>query len=220
MAGQGGSDPAPPRPGGLAGQLAAADIVRVSAARLPRRHFTIEAGTQIPCTLQTAIDSTLSGLVSCVIPYDVRSATGQIVLLEKGTRVLGEYQGGIQQGEARVFVVWNRAVSPGGVAVTLASPGADSLGRSGVPGEVETFFWKRYGAALLLSLIGDGTTLALGAAAGAAQTLATPRTAASEALRADAGIRPRLRAAQGAALVIVAARDLDFSSVYSLRLRQ
>lgn len=36
---------------------------------MPNRNFTIEAGTQIPCVLQTALDSTLSGLVGCVVPY-------------------------------------------------------------------------------------------------------------------------------------------------------
>lgn len=206
--------------GPVASELQGSDIVRVSASTLPNRGFTIEAGTQIPCTLQTALDSTLSGLVSCVIPYDVRSATGQVILLEKGTRILGEYQGGIQQGQARIFIIWNRAVSPKGVAVSLASPSADTLGRSGQDGEVENFFFKRFGGALLLSLIGDGSQALANSISGVEQTFNAPNQAAAEALRNDIRIRPVLRAPQGSSAVIIASRDLDFSNVYSLRLKR
>src|SRR3546814_9651628 len=43
--------------------------------------------------------------------------------MEKGTRVLGEYRVGIQQGQNRLFVLWTRAVTPQGVRIDLASPG-------------------------------------------------------------------------------------------------
>lgn len=211
---------APAPAGPVASELQGSDIVRVSASTLPNRGFTIEAGTQIPCTLQTALDSTLSGLVSCVIPYDVRSATGQVILLEKGTRILGEYQGGIQQGQSRIFIIWNRAVSPKGVTVNLASPSADTLGRSGQAGEVENFFFKRFGGALLLSLIGDGSQALANSISGVEQTFNAPNQAAAEALRNDIRIRPVLRAPQGSSAVIIASRDLDFSNVYSLRLKR
>jgi type IV secretion system protein VirB10 len=29
-----------------------------------------------------------------------------VVLLDKGTKVLGQYSGGITQGQARMFVLW------------------------------------------------------------------------------------------------------------------
>jgi len=206
--------------GGLSDRLRTSPVQRVRASRLPNRGFSIEAGTQIGCVLETAIDSTLSGLVTCLLPYDVRSATGQVVLLERGSRVLGEYQGGIQQGEARVFVVWNRVVSPNGVAIDLGSPASDGLGRAGVEGDVENFFFKKYGAALLLSIVGDASGAIAGRVSGADQTFSTPNQAASDALRNDSNIRPVLRAPQGSSLVITAARDLDFSDIYALRLRR
>ena len=206
--------------GDLSSQLEVAQVTRVNASRMPNRNFTIEAGTQIPCVLQTALDSTLSGLVSCIVPYDVRSATGKVVLLEKGTRVLGEYKGGIQQGEARVFVVWNRAVTPVGVAINLGSPAADGVGRSGVPGDVNSFFWKRFGGALLLSLVSDASSAASNRVYGVNQTMQAPNSAANTALENDMRIKPVLRAPQGSNLMIVAAKDLDFSNVYSLRLKR
>lgn len=212
--------PAAPPPSTFNDTLNASSIVRVGASRMPNRGFTIEAGTHLPCTLQTALDSTLSGLVTCLLPNDVRSATGQVVLLEKGSRVLGEYQGGIRQGEARIFIVWNRVVSPQGISINLLSPATDSLGRSGIAGDVETFFWRRFGGALLLSLVGDAGSALSNRASGVRETTTAPNQAATRALEEDINIRPVLRAPQGTQLQIVASRDLDFSDVYSLRLRR
>jgi len=42
----------------------------------------------------------------------------------------------------------------------LSSPGTDSLGRSGVDGFVDTHFWERFGAGLLLSVIDDAFQIA------------------------------------------------------------
>src|SRR3546814_15212083 len=78
------------------------------------------------------MDSTQPGLTSCVIPNDIWSANGKVILMEKGTRVLGEYSGGFSQGEHRIFVLWNRAITPAGISVNLGSPAADQLGRAGM----------------------------------------------------------------------------------------
>lgn len=205
---------------GLEKSLQGRSIRRIGASEQLNRNFTVEAGAQIPCVLQTALDSTLSGLVTCVVSNDIRSATGQVVLMEKGTRIIGEYQGGLRQGQARVFVAWNRAVTPQGVAMELASPAADSLGRTGITGDVETFFWKRFGGALLLSIVGDAGNAVSNAVSGAREITNVPDSVASEALRGQGNISPVLRAPQGTNIVVLAAHDLDFSSVYSLRLRR
>ena len=97
------------------------------------------------------MDSTTPGYVTCLVPRDVYSDNGAVVLMEKGTRVLGEYRAGLRQGQRRLFVLWTRAVTPDGVAIALASPAADALGRAGFDGEIDTHFWERFGGALLLS---------------------------------------------------------------------
>ena len=56
----------------------------------------------MPCVLQTAMDSTTPGYVTCVLPRDAWSDNGAVVLMERGTRVLGEYRGGLQQGRRRL----------------------------------------------------------------------------------------------------------------------
>lgn len=204
----------------LESRLNSTSIVTAKAGALSNRNFLVTAGSQIPCVLQTAMDSTLPGFTSCIVPRSVFSDNGRVVLMEKGTRVLGEYQGGLQQGQNRLFVVWNRAITPTGITIALGSPAADALGRSGMSGEVETFFWKRFGGALLLSMVSDLGSAASNRLSGASETSRAPNQAAATALENDIGIQPRLRAPQGTEMTIFVAKDVDFSNVYSLRLKR
>ena len=194
-------------------------VGQARAGRLPDRNLLITAGTSVPCILQTAMDSTTPGYVTCVLPRDAWSDNGAVVLMERGTRVLGEYRGGLQQGRRRLFVLWTRAVTPTGVAVALASPAADALGRSGFDGVVDTHFWDRFGGALLLSIVDDGVYAALGDSGGASSTARLPSDAAGVALQGSVDIPPTLRKDQGAEVSIFVAQDLDFAGVYQLRPR-
>ena len=189
------------------------------AQQLGDRNFLILAGTTIPCVLQTVMDSGTAGYVTCVIPNDVWSDNGAVVLLEKGSRVLGEYRSGMRQGQRRLFVLWTRAVTPRGVAIALASPASDALGRAGFDGDVDAHFWDRFGGALLLSIVDSGAYAIAGHDTGASVTR-VPSDAASVALQGSADIAPTLRKPQGSEVAILAAQDFDFSSVYGLRARQ
>ena len=186
------------------------------AGRLPDRNFLILAGTNLPCVLMSALDSTISGQVSCLTPRDVLSDNGATVLLDRGTRVLGEHRSGMRQGERRIFVLWTRAVTPSGVVVSLNSPAADSLGRAGFDGDVDSRFWARFGGAMALSLIDDGAYAAFGSAN---QYARAPSDAAAVALEANLDIAPVLRKHHGEEVSIYVAHDLDFSDVYGLRPR-
>src|SRR4029078_5436798 len=107
------------------------------------------------CTLETAIDSTLPGMTTCITATDTFGTDGRIVLLERGTKLVGETRGQVQQGAARLFVLWSEARTPTGVVIPLASPGTDELGRSGLQGKVKRHCFERFGAAILISVI-DG----------------------------------------------------------------
>jgi type IV secretion system protein VirB10 len=188
------------------------------ASRLPDRNLLIVAGAAIPCLLQTAMDTATPGYVSCLIPRDVYSDNGAVVLLEKGTKVLGEYRSSLKQGQNRLFVLWTRAVTPAGVAIRLESPAADALGRAGFDGSLDTHFWDRFGGALLLSIVDDGTN-ALAASNAAPATTRVPSDAAAVALQNSVNIPPSLRKPQGAEVSIFVAQDFDFSGVYALKAR-
>jgi type IV secretion system protein VirB10 len=207
---------AAPAPTELDGLRQGSQISTLRAGRVGDRNYLILAGAVLPCVLRTALDSTTPGYVSCVVPIDVYSDNGAVVLLEKGSRVLGEYRSAsLKQGQRRIFVLWTRAVTPAGVAIALASPAADALGRAGFDGEVDRHFWDRFGGALLLSLVDDAAYAAAGSS-GAGQ-VRLPSDAAAVALQGSAAIGPTLRKDPGGEVSIFVAHDLDFSGVYGLQ---
>lgn len=216
-----GADAAAPRELTNLDRLRRASAIGQAQARsLPDRNFLVTAGTFIPCVLQTAMDSSQPGFVTCIIPRAVYSDNGRVVLMEKGTKVFGEYQGGLNRGQYRLFVLWNRAVTPRGIAIDVASPATDALGRSGMAGRVNTFFWQRFGTALLFSLVEDAATVGSEAVgSNGANTTRVPSDAASTIIQQNADIKPVLRKNQGEDVGITVGQDFDFSSVYGLSLK-
>jgi type IV secretion system protein VirB10 len=191
------------------------------AGLLGNRNLVIAMGTSIPCVLETALSSDQPGFTSCVINRDILSDNGRVVLLAKGTQVVGEYRSGLQRGQSRLFVLWSRAKTPEGVIVTLASPATDALGRAGFDGWVDTHWWERFGSALLLSVVGDGTRYLAGEVQNSQVqingTTQAGQQAAAIAVEQSINIPPTLNKNQGELVSIFVARDLDFSDVYRLR---
>lgn len=198
----------------------ASAIGQAQARPLPDRNFLITAGSFIPCVLQSAMDSSQPGYVSCIVPRNIYSDNGRVVLMEKGTKIVGEYQGGLDRGQYRLFVLWTRAVTPRGIAIDVASPATDALGRGGMDGRVNNFFWQRFGTALLFSLVEDAATVGAEAVGNSASnTTRVPSDAASTILQQNGQIRPVLRKNQGEDVGITVAQDFDFSTVYGLALK-
>ena len=193
----------------------------VRAQVLPTQRLLLPKGAFIDCTLETAIDSTLPGMTTCVMATDAFGVDGQVVLLERGTKLIGETRGQVQQGSARVFVLWTEARTPAGVIVPLASPGADELGRSGLPGVVNNHFWQRFGAAILVSVIDGAVEGAVQSARGGSGTVIVNPSASqgvmTEVLKGTINIPPTVTKQQGDRIQVLVARDLDFRSVYELR---
>ena len=198
----------------------ASAIGQAQARPLPDRNFLITAGSFIPCVLQSAMDSSQPGYVSCIVPRNIYSDNGRVVLMEKGTKIVGEYQGGLNRGQYRLFVLWTRAVTPRGIAIDVASPATDALGRGGMDGRVDNFFWQRLGTALLFSLVEDAATVGSEAVGNSASnTTRVPSDAASTILQQNSQIKPVLRKNQGEDVGITVAQDFDFSTVYGLALK-
>jgi type IV secretion system protein VirB10 len=193
----------------------------VSARLLPTRRFLLPKGAFVDCTLETAIDSTYPGLTTCITATDTFSADGNVVLLERGTKLVGESQAQVQQGSARLYVLWDEARTPTGVIVPLSSPGTDELGRSGLPGEVNRHFWQRFGAAILVTVI-DGAVQAgvQAASSNNGATIVNPAGSteiATEVLKSTVAIPPTITKRQGDRIQVLVARDIDFRGVYELK---
>lgn len=193
----------------------------VAASLLPTRRFLLAKGAFIDCTLETAIDSTLPGMTTCVTATDTFSADGSVVLLERGTKLVGETHGQVQQGAARLFVLWTEARTPTGVVVPLSSPGTDELGRSGLAGEVNRHFWDRFGAAILMTVINGAVQGAVNSQNSGGSVVVSPSTSTdvmTEVLRSTVSIPPTITKAQGDRIQVFVARDVDFRPVYALRM--
>jgi type IV secretion system protein VirB10 len=190
----------------------------VRAKVLPSQQLLLPKGAFVDCTLETAIDSSLPGLTTCVTATDTFGADGRVVLLERGTKLFGETRGEVRQGGARIFVLWTEARTPTGVVVPLASPGTDELGRSGLPGQVDRHFLDRFGAALLISVI-EGAVQAAAQPKSGGAVIYNPTAATdvvTEVLKSTVNIPPTVRKQNGDRIQILVARDLDFRSVYAL----
>jgi type IV secretion system protein VirB10 len=216
-----GSSAAMTEPGELSALLRPSVTTAVRAQVLPTQRLLLPKGAFLDCTLETAIDSTLPGMTTCVMATDTFGVDGEVVLLERGTKLVGETRGQVQQGSARVFVLWNEARTPAGVIVPLASPGADELGRSGLPGAVDRHFWERFGAAMLVSVIDGAIQAAVQSSRGSSGTVIVNPSATqdvmTEVLKGTINIPPTVVKHQGDRIQVLVARDLDFRSVYELK---
>jgi type IV secretion system protein VirB10 len=192
-------------------RLGNAGVETASATRLADPARTITQGTLIPAILETAIDTDLPGYVRAVVSEDVRSFDGTRVLVPRSSRLIGQYKSGLAAGQTRAYVMWTRLIRPDGVSVALASPGIEYSGRSGLSGEVNSHFFKRYGAAGLLSVIGGiGSLVSTGASV---VISGSSSSAASAAVQHDGQIPPTIRVPQGQPIRVFTARDLDFSGL-------
>ena len=204
----------------LEGLLKPSTTPAALARVLPTQRLLLPKGAFIDCTLETAIDSSLPGMTTCVTATDTFGVDGTTVLLERGSKLVGETKGEVQQGVARVFVLWSEARTPTGVMIPLASPGTDELGRSGLQGEVNRHFFERFGAAILISVI-DGVVQGAAQSSGDGNSVIyNPSTSSdimTEVLKSTVNIRPTVTKRNGDRIQVLVARDLDFRSVYELK---
>ncbi len=140
----------------------------------------------------------------------------------------GEISSGIKQGQNRVFVLWTRVRNPDNTITNLDSPGTNALGSAGIPGQVDTHFWARFGGAMFISVFSDiGQALTQVAAnrmnsgsgntnVNLSNTSNTSNQMGAEALRATIDIPPTLYDQQGDTVNIYVRRDVDFSDMYRL----
>ncbi|WP_068090354.1 TrbI/VirB10 family protein [Novosphingobium rosa] len=195
----------------FASRIAGGGVETASASRLANPASTLTQGTLIPAILETAIDSDLPGFVRAVVTQDIRSFDGSQVVVPRSSRLIGQYKSGLAAGQTRAYVMWSRLIRPDGVSVALGSPAVEFSGRSGLSGEVNGHFFKRFGAAAILSvlggagaLVGSGTSVVIGSSG---------QSAASVAAQRDAQIPPTVRIRVGTPIRVFIARDLDFSTV-------
>ena len=128
-----------------------------------RSRFELKRGSVIPATMISGINSDLPGRISAQVSQNVfDSATGRLLLIPQGSKLFGRYDSKVSFGQNRVLVVWTDLVFPNGATLQIgAMPGTDAEGFGGFEDQVDNHYFKAFGSAFLIALIGAGVDLAL-----------------------------------------------------------
>lgn len=199
---------------------ATSSVQTVNATRLKDPFHLITAGELISATLITAINSELPGMIKAVINHDVYSLKGRRTLIPKGSIVVGQFNTKVIQGQNRLLVIWNRLMLPSGVIASLDSPGADSLGRSGIGADhINRHFLMRFSQSSLLSILGFyasnggvSTQDQFNSISEYRQMLSSSlQTSSQDALSHDMQIGPTLNIHHGTNINIFVSKDINFT---------
>ncbi len=135
--------------------LTDAEIYNPHSLRTPVSPFQVMAGTIIPASLVTGLNSDLPGQVIAQVTENVYDTpTGQHLLLPQGTRLLGRYDSDIDDGQSRALVVWNRLIRPDGSSLVIENlPGVDLSGQAGLRDDVDRHTGSLFKAAILSSVL-------------------------------------------------------------------
>lgn len=138
------------------------DIYDLHNVVKPVSPYQLMAGTLIPTTLITGIDTTLSGtMIAQVTSNMYDTVTGKHLLIPKGSKLLGSYESRISFGQRRFLLTFERIVRPDGSSILLGKPiGVDDLGQAGAEGNVDNHWARIIGAATIGTIFSVGAGLA------------------------------------------------------------
>ena len=195
-----------------------------NAKYIDNREYKILQGKIIKANMVTAVKSDIPGQIIAQVSEPVYGEQGRYQLLPAGTRLFGEYSAVIRYGQAEVAAQWNRAITPQGIQIMLNSPSANGLGIAGLGGgSVNNHFFQTFGTAALLSLIGVGAETVGADAQDRNNSIANVRNAIAQSFQESANnqlkqrqnIPPTITIEQGSNIVVIVAKDLDFSSLFT-----
>jgi type IV secretion system protein VirB10 len=189
--------------------------------------YELKRGSVIPATLITGINSDLPGRITAQISQNVYdSATGHYRLVPQGTKLLGRYDSKVSFGQNRVLVVWTDIIFPNGSTLQIGGmAGTDAEGYSGFNDKVDNHYFRTFGSAALVALIGTGIDMSMPESS----TLATQDTASDAARRSFAeafgrvaeltisknlNVQPTIKIRPGYRFNVLVDQDIIFPSNY------
>jgi type IV secretory pathway VirB10-like protein len=123
----------------------------------PAHDRTLHPGAVISASLVTGINSESPGPVIAQVTQSIHdSATGRILLIPQGARLIGDYRSGAKYGQSRLAILWSRLIMPDGREIILDEAAVDPSGAAGVSGQVDNHWGDVFGAAALGTLINIG----------------------------------------------------------------
>ena len=131
---------------------------RITQAPSP---YTLSAGSVVAASLITGLRSDLPGMVTAQVTQRVfDSATGTILLVPQGARLIGKYDSVVAFGQCRALVIWQRIVFPDGSSIQIANaPASDPAGYAGLADKVDFHTWSLLKGVVLSTMLGVGAEL-------------------------------------------------------------
>ena len=189
--------------------------------------YELKRGSVIPATLISGINSDLPGRITAQVSQNVYdSATGHRLLIPQGAKLFGRYDSKVSFGQSRVLVVWTDIIFPDGSTLQIGGmAGTDTQGYGGFHDKVNNHYWRTFGSAALIALIGTG----IDASIPESSTLATQDTASDAARRNFAesfgrlaeqtisrnfNVQPTLKIRPGYRFNVLVDQDIIFPGTY------
>lgn len=241
--GQGGSTPSsgggadgtpnlatPPSPEANVGQatVTGESKWRLNTQVVNPNTYMIRTGSVLPATLISGVNSDLPGTVQAQISQNVYdSPTGRHLLIPQGSRLLGTYSSGLEFGQRRLFIAWNRIIFPDGKAIDIgAMPGTSGTGYAGFRDKVNNHYGRIWGNALMLSIVGAGISYSTDRNDNNENNESTVKgtlseslgqtfgQAVSQSIQKNMNISPTLEIRPGYRFNVILTKDIDFSKPY------
>ena len=179
------------------------------------------AGSIIPATLITTIDSDLPGVVTAMVRQTVYDTLHpDLVVIPQGTKLVGQYSSEVAYGQSRALIAWNRLIFPNGSMIDLKGMlGTDGKGQSGFEDQVDNHYLRIFGSSILISLLGVAAQISQPQNAGAFNTPPAGAQAAgslaqgldstgTELLRKNLGIQPTIKIRAGYLFNVMVSRTM------------
>lgn len=177
--------------------------------------YTLSAGSVISASLITGLRSDLPGLVTAQVTentYD--SATGRILLIPQGARLIGSYDSVVAFGQSRALIVWQRIVMPDGSSLRIDNvPATDPSGYAGLSDKVDFHTWALLKGVAISTLLGVGANLTFTGESDLVQairesTQQNVSRAGDQITSRNLAIQPTITIRPGAPVRLIVHRDL------------
>ncbi len=190
------------------------DIYNPNRLHDPQSPYQVMAGTLIPASLITGINSDLPGTIIAQVTQPVYdTVTGGHLLIPQGARLIGRYQSEVSFGQNRALVVWDRLIFPDGSSIQISEPGADMSGYAGLVDRTDHHWDRVFVAAGLATVLGIGAELGSDGDGDIERairrgTTDTINEAGQRVVDRNLGIQPTIRVRPGWPIRVIVTRDI------------
>ncbi|GAO37857.1 putative conjugal transfer protein TrbI [Sphingomonas changbaiensis NBRC 104936] len=200
-----------------------ADVNPHALAALPSP-YTLSAGSVITASLITGLRSDLPGLVTAQVTENIYdSATGRLLLVPQGARLVGSYDSVVAFGQKRALIVWQRIIMPDGSSLRIDNvPATDPSGYAGLADKVDFHTWQLLKGVVLSTLLGVGSELALSGKGDLVQAIRMSTQdnvarAGDQITQRNLGIQPTITIRPGTPVRLVVHKDLVLAPPFDRR---